>query len=146
MYPAVFLVVFVYATIVGHSSANHALVRTLRRLIDEHLSEENNDVLVEQLSRILQDEDGYRLADRHRRATDLDAASSETSMDGSGDLYEPESDTPFPFNISVVAFTMVITYACETISLTLKKFSRGSSIASRELRASGIFDTQHTAR
>ena len=118
-YPAVFLVALTYAMLVGHSSANHALVRNLRRIIDSHLSEENNDVLVEQLGRILQDEDGYRLADRHRRATDLDE-SSETLFDGSGDL---EANSSFPFNISVVAFTMVISFACETISLTLKKFS-----------------------
>ncbi|CAF4178681.1 unnamed protein product, partial [Rotaria sp. Silwood2] len=86
------------------------IVRNLKHIVDTALQDDtsndiDNDFLIEQLSQILQQEEGFRIADRKQRSI-YSTGDDDTGMfDGSGDL-ESEELPPVYSNMSIVTFTM----------------------------------------
>ena len=106
MYVSLLLIILIncLCTIVLTSSSNNRIVRDLKRIVDTALDDDtsddiNNDLLVEQLSQILEQEEGFRIVD-HQQRSDLQ---SNLIFDGSGDEELPTIYT----NISIIAFTTV---------------------------------------
>lgn len=95
-------------TIVLPSSSNNRILRNLKHIVNTALEKEtsddiNNEFLIEQLSQILEQEDGFRIIDRKQRSL-----FDETEIfDGSGDIIEDEYLPPFYSNMSIITFTMV---------------------------------------
>ncbi|CAF3700839.1 unnamed protein product [Adineta steineri] len=82
------------------------IVRNLKHIVDTALQQDtfddiNNELLIEQLSHIIEQQEGLTIIDRKQRSID------ETSIyDGSGDLFD-DGDLPvFTGNLSVVTITM----------------------------------------
>ena len=98
-------------TMVLTSSSNNRIVRNLKRIVDTALQRDtsddlHNDRLIEQLSEILEQEEGFRIVDRKRREIYPNNADEASIFDGSGDLFDDDLP-PFYSNMSIVAFTMV---------------------------------------
>ncbi|CAF3656194.1 unnamed protein product [Rotaria sp. Silwood1] len=86
------------------------IVRNLKHIVDTALQDDtSNDIdnkfLIEQLSRILEQEEGFRIADRKQRSIYSTSDDNTRIFDGSGDL-ESEELPPVYSNMSIVAFTM----------------------------------------
>jgi hypothetical protein len=110
MYVFLFLITInCLCTIALTSSSNNRIVRDLKRIVDTALQEDasddiNNDLLIEQLSEILEQEEGFRIVDHQQRSNDKQTM----IFDGSGDdILEDKDLPPFYTNMSIIAFTMV---------------------------------------
>lgn len=95
-------------TTVLTSSSNNRILRNLKQIVNTALEQDtpddiNNDLLIEQLSQILEQEEGFRIADRKQRSV----YSTDEIFDGSGDLLEDENLPPFYSNMSINTFTLV---------------------------------------
>jgi hypothetical protein len=109
MYVFLFLITInCLCTIALTSSSNNRIVRDLKRIVDTALDDDtsddiNNDLLIEQLSQILEQEEGFRIVDHQQRFN----AQPNMIFDGSGDT-SVEDELPIIYsNISIIAFTMV---------------------------------------
>ncbi len=111
MYVFLLLIILIncLCTIVLTSSSNNRIVRDLKRIVDTALQQDttddiNNDLLIEQLSQILEQEEGFRIVDHQQRSDEQ----STMIFDGSGDPFVEDEKLPiFYSNISIIAFTMV---------------------------------------
>lgn len=88
------------------------IVRSLKRIVDKAIEEKTSDdidnqSLIEQLSRILEQEEGLRIADRKPRSVYPTGDEDTSIYDGSGDLLDDEFLPPYYSNMSIIAFTMV---------------------------------------
>ena len=88
------------------SSTNKRILRNLKHIVDNALEQNitddiSNDAIIEQLSQILEQEEGFRIVDREQRSIDTRV------YDGSGDEYEDYDIPPFYLNMSIAAVTMV---------------------------------------
>jgi hypothetical protein len=109
------------------------IVRNLKRIVDTALQDDasddiNNELLIEELSRILEQEEGFRIIDRKQRSIYPTGDDQTRIFDGSGDSLEDEELPPFYSNMSIVAFTMV---SC---------FSFKNQFIIRKLRVKTIWD------
>jgi len=96
-------------TIALTSSSNNRIVRNLKHIVDTALQQDtsddiNNDLLIEQLSQILEQEEGFRIVNRKKRFINDDQTDI---FDGSGDIIDDEDLPPFYSNMSIVTFTIV---------------------------------------
>ncbi|CAF3173678.1 unnamed protein product [Rotaria socialis] len=87
------------------------IVRSLKRIVDTALQEDapediDNDSLIEQLSQILEQEEGFRIADHKPRSMYQTGEDESSVPDGSGDFIGDEKLPSFYSNMSIVAFTM----------------------------------------
>jgi hypothetical protein len=157
MYGSYFLILLLSMVIAVHSSHDR-VVQQLRRMIttalDDDLNDDTNDTLVEQLSQILRDEEGFRLVNRERRSIPADEF-DRTFVDGSGDPLEDEESPhpPFYSNMSIIAFTLVgscASFICpisfpsinpKFLSLIIHVYGVHSSPSGRILM--GVFDKQY---
>ncbi|CAF1148680.1 unnamed protein product [Rotaria sordida] len=122
MYFCLYLVVItiivncLYTIVLTRSSTNNdsnridPIVRNIKHIVDEALQDDtsndiDNEFLIEQLSRILEQEEGFRLDDRKQRSIYSTNNDEIGIFDGSGDL-ESEELPPVYSNMSIVAFTM----------------------------------------
>ncbi len=98
---ALFLHIYCYVIIVVNSS-NHRIIENLKHIVDTAIENNlsDNDFLIEQLSKILEEEEGFRIVN-HTHQT------METLIDGSGDMIEYEEDPPFYVNMSIITFPIV---------------------------------------
>ena len=88
------------------------IVRNLKHIVDTALQQDasedlNNELLIEQLSRILEEEEGFRLNDRHKRSIYPIGQDETTIFDGSGDALESKDLPPLYPNMTLVTMTMV---------------------------------------
>jgi hypothetical protein len=97
-------------TIALTSSSNNRIVRNLKHIVDTALQQDtsddiNNDLLIEQLTQILEQEEGFQIVDRKQRSI----YPTDNIYDGSGDVFEDEDEDlpPFYSNMSIIQFTMV---------------------------------------
>ena len=91
------MIIFVHST-------NNRLIDNLKRLVDtaiekNYLDENSNDLLIEQLTRILEEEEGLRVDNQTIKHVDL--------VDGSGELMEDQDYPPFYANMSIITITIV---------------------------------------
>jgi hypothetical protein len=99
-------------TITLTSSSNNRIVRNLKHIVNAALQQDtsddiNDELLIEQLSRILEEEEGFRIVDRKQRPIDsIDDYETEI-FDGSGDIIKDEPLPPVYSNMSIIAITMV---------------------------------------
>jgi hypothetical protein len=108
------LILIISMLILPIHASNDRIVQQLQHMIHTALEDDriddNNGLLVEELSRILQDDEGFRMVnDRERRSMsddDIDPTLN-SYVDGSGDLADPDEHSPFYSNMSIIAFTMV---------------------------------------
>ncbi|CAF1449860.1 unnamed protein product [Rotaria magnacalcarata] len=87
------------------------IVRSLKRIVDTALQEDTpedigNEYLIEQLSRILEQEEGFRIADRKSRSIYPIDEDESSVPDGSGYIGDDKNLPSFYPNMSIVAFTM----------------------------------------
>ena len=106
-----FLLVLISHALSTDSSTNtldnprRSMLDNLQHLVDTAFDNETADdrLWLEQLSRLLEDEEGFRLvedADPHRRV-----------FDGSGEMMDEEDLPPVYSNMSVIAFTLVSSFS-----------------------------------
>jgi len=94
------------------SSTNNRIVRNLKRIVDTAFQQDtsddiNNELLIEQLSRILEQEEGFRIVDRKQRSIYRTGVDGGRIFDGSGDIIEDVDLPPVYTNMSIVTFTLV---------------------------------------
>ena len=93
------------------NNENEPIVRNLKHIIDTTLQQNtfNDELLVEQLSRIIEQEESFNVVDRKKRSVySYDDNSDGTSIfDGSGDSISNEVVPPFYSNMSITTITMV---------------------------------------
>jgi hypothetical protein len=97
------------------NNKNDRIVRNLKRIVDTAFQQDtsddiNNELLIEQLSRILEQEEGFRIVDRKQRAIYRTGVDGGRIFDGSGDIIEGEDLPPVYTNMSIVTFTLVSCY------------------------------------
>jgi hypothetical protein len=91
---------------------NNRIVRNLKHIVDTAIQQDtsddiNNELLIEQLSRILEQEEGFRIVDRKQRSIIPTGDDGNMIFDGSGDINEDGEVPTFYANMSVIALTMV---------------------------------------
>ncbi len=99
-------------TITLTSSSNNRIVRNLKHIVDAALQQDtsddiNDELLIEQLSRILEQEEGFRVVDRKQRPMNFMDDDGTEVFDGSGDIIHDEPLPPVYSNMSIIAITMV---------------------------------------
>jgi hypothetical protein len=99
-------------TIALMSSSNNRIIRNLKHIVDTALQQDtsddiNNELLIEQLSQILEQEEGFRVVDRKHRSIYPTNDDQTRIFDGSGDIIEDKDLPLFYSNTSIIAFTMV---------------------------------------
>lgn len=87
------------------------IVRSLKHIVDKALQDDtpddiDNESLIEQLSQIIEQEEGFRIADRKQRSLRFTGDDDSDVFDGSGDIVG-DNLPPFYSNMSIVTFTMV---------------------------------------
>lgn len=104
----IMIIINCLCTTVLTSSSNNRILRNLKRIVNTALEQEtsddiNNDLLIEQLSQILEQEEGFRIADRKQRSL----YTTDEVYDGSGDRpLDVVSPSTFS-NLSIITFTLV---------------------------------------
>lgn len=124
LYPLIMVIIIncLYTIALTNSSPNKQknridpIVRNLKHIVDTALQEDtsddiNNELLIEQLSRILEQEEGFRIIDRKQRSLYSTGDDQTRFFDGSGDSMEDEDIPPFYSNMSIIAFTIVSNYS-----------------------------------
>jgi hypothetical protein len=91
---------------------NNRIVRNLKHIVDTAIQQDtsddiNNELLIEQLSRILEQEEGFRIVDRKQRSIIPTGDDGNMIFDGSGDIIGDGEVPTFYANMSVIALTMV---------------------------------------
>ena len=94
------------------TTTNNRIIQNLKHIVNTALEQDtsddiNNDLLIEQLSQILEHEEGFQIIDRKQRSLYSNNDNQRETFDGSGDIIDDENLPPFYSNISIVAFTMV---------------------------------------
>ncbi len=94
------------------NSSNNRIIRNLKHIVDTAFQQDtvddiNNELLIEQLSQILEQEEGFQIVDRKKRSLYPIDDDQTRIFDGSGDIVEDEDLPPFYSNMSIITFTMV---------------------------------------
>lgn len=88
------------------------MLDNLQHLVDTAFEHETPDdsLWLAQLSRLLEDEEGFRLVDAERRAI-FSSDDQRHVFDGSGEMIDEEDLPPIYSNMSVIAVTLVSSYS-----------------------------------
>ena len=94
------------------------IVRNLKHIVDTAFQQDasedlNNELLIGQLSRILEQQEGFRLNDRQKRSMYPIGEDETPIFDGSGDVLENKDLPPFYSNMTLVTITMVSFFSIE---------------------------------
>jgi len=94
------------------NSSSNRIIRNLKHIVDTAFQQDtvddiSNELLIEQLSQILEQEEGFQIVDRKKRSLYPIDDDQTRIFDGSGDIIEDEDLPPFYSNMSIITFTMV---------------------------------------
>jgi hypothetical protein len=79
------------------------LIESLKHIVDNAIENDSyDDLLLEQLTQILEEEEGFRIVNQSTRNFN-----PEIFIDGSGDWIDHEEQPPFYANLSIITFTIV---------------------------------------
>ncbi|CAF4939653.1 unnamed protein product [Rotaria socialis] len=104
------------------------IVRSLKRIVDTALQEDapediDNDSLIEQLSQILEQEEGFRIADHKPRSMYQTGEDESSVPDGSGDFIGDEKLPSFYSNIELFKNYLAGIDSCNIFGCNLIFFS-----------------------
>jgi hypothetical protein len=89
------------------NSSNNRIIQNLKHIVDTALENDlyDNDLLIQQLSQILEEEEGFRIVNHTNQSIKI--CDIETFIDGSGDIIKDDELPPFYSNMSVITVTIV---------------------------------------
>ncbi len=103
---SLFLHIFCY-TITFINSSNNRIIENLKHIVDSAIENDlsDNDLLIQQLSQILEEEEGFRIVNHINQS--IKTSDIETFIDGSGEFIDDEELPIFYSNMSIITFTIV---------------------------------------
>jgi len=103
-----FISIYIFCyTITFINSSNNRIIENLKHIINSALENDlsDNDLLIQQLSQILEEEEGFRIINHTNQS--IKTSDIETFIDGSGEFIEDEELPIFYSNMSLITFTIV---------------------------------------